>query len=957
MRNPTFDLSLLHLRSSDCTGGVSIACSCAGKSGGTAIQSNRSADLPTVSDSGVGYGQFDDVEFTRTEAISMFSACKPVQDSSAASFRDICLNLSNMILWSISLEVHMRQSSKIIALSLLLLLVAALGATTTDTSQTETSPPVPLWAPFWSSRAFTVRCGMSVPFDSLNSLCAFDLYGDGVPSLLIAGTYPHILSPGLGSRFAHDLTVINPSMPNPYQRCDDHIGVMFPDQDVLSGDLNHDGVEDVVAIDSNGIRIYLGTYTPVREDLGTCTEYDICSEWGFENPESGIATYPIARNHAFYEYAQLQDVDADGHLDIILVYWGELGVRYGDGQGGFSEEDLSMKFPGTPESALWGTFQESEGLWILTSEYPVTEQTPTADDTGLWFLSQDTGEIQKVLDVYGISLATGDFNADGREDFTLITAINEFSIYLAENDGFSLAQIIQIPYDSSWREFARYIDVGVGDFNGDGYSDIVALMKDPAQLRIYYNKGDASFHDPIQHLLEAPPELRDQLQGQVVFYEGITDFLIDDLNKDGGDDLVFLLDGLYVQVLVPSSLPLGYGLQYDRGYRQVHAADLDNDGTREIISIREGWTMGSCDQSDISLFSFSATGILQHEFLFRPASCEGDMCDVPEEITTGYLNDDEFLDIVVLSECDKDGSGAPVSEQVSVWYGTGNGIDFDLAWTYTFPSDMKLRSELFVWDYNRDNRDDVGVVLSSRNSMGILLTSSSDAGAPTLEWLDITDIKLFGPIEIEGHTAMMGVHPNQDISPGPYEIVLVDRDGIRSITETNCFDVTSLISHDWTGDGADDISFIGLREVHPTSSTSIGFRRVWGHEDEAMAVVVGFFASTPSGEFTVTFRETENWPFGKRTYASQEPLLGDFDGDGDMDLAVKGRSLYSINADVIVLLWQGGEFSQLATLHPIASGWLFSSDVNGDGRDEIIVDIWQRPLCILPLTEQVRMEP
>jgi FG-GAP-like repeat len=848
----------------------------------------------------------------------------------------------------------MKHTSRIVALALLCL--AVLGTTTSSELKTDASTQLPLWQPFWSSRAFTVRCGTSVPFDSLRGLCTVDLYGDGVPGLLIAGTYPHILSPGLGSRFAHDLTVINPSMPDPYQQCDDHVGISFPNQDVLSGDLNHDGVEDVVAINSNGIRVYLGAYTPVRDDLSVCGEHDICTEWGFENPERGISTYPIASDYAFYHHAQLKDLDADGHLDIILVYWGELGVRYGDGHGGFSEEDLSMSFPGTPESALWGTFQESEGLWILTSEYPATEQTPMADDTGLWFLSQDTGEIEKILDVYGISLATGDFNGDGREDFTLITAINEFSIYLAEDDGFSLAQTIQIPRESGWVDFAFYVSVGVGDFNGDGYSDIVSLMKDPAQLRIYYNKGDASFHDPIQHLLEAPPELRDQLTGQGIIYEGITDFLIEDLNKDGGDDLVFLLDEIYVQVLVPSAIPLGYGLQYDRGYRQIHAADLDNDGVRELISIRESWTEGSCDQSDVSLFSFSTTGILQHEFLFRPASCEGDMCDVPRAITTAHLNDDGFLDIVVLSECDNDGSGAPIPE-VSVWYGTGNRTDFNLGWTYTFSSDVKVRSELFVWDYNGDDRDDICVVRTSRDSMGILLAPSSDADPLHLEWLDITDIKLFGSITIEGQTAMMGVRPNQDISPGPYEIVLVDSSGIRVVAETDCFDVTSLISHDWTGDGVDDISFMGLRDVHPTSSTSIGFRRAWGHEDEAMAVVIGFFASTPSGEFTVTFRETENWPFGKRTYASQEPLLGDFDGDGDTDLAVKGRSLYNTNADVIVLLWQGGEFSQLATLHPIASGWLFSSDVNGDGKDEIIVDIWQRPLCILPLTEQARMEP
>ncbi len=818
--------------------------------------------------------------------------------------------------------------------------------------------PVPLWEPVWSPRFFAFRCSTSPHVDVLGSFCEFEVGLNGPPGILIAGTYPHILIPGLDGRFALDLSVVNPSMQRNYLECE-RSGTRFPQQDVLSGDLNHDGNQDMLAINSNGIHVYLGTRTPVRGELANCSENSICEIWEFETSEVDDSTYPISGNHSYYLHAQLQDYDVDGNLDIALFYEGEFGVRYGDGKGGFSESELLLEVPGIPQSVLWGTFQGSYGFWILTHESAHSELAAEADDAGLWFLREGTNKVEKILDVYGVSLTSGDFNADGFDDLALITFINEFSIYLSSEDGFSLLGTHQIDIDPMGKIAGdRFLDVAVGDFNGDGYSDIAAFQREPAELLLYYNRQDGSFHPPVQHTLGLPPELVSQLEDSNanIIHEGINDVLVLDINADGGDDLVFLQDDFIVQVLIPTSEPLGYGLQNDGPYRQEHAADLNNDGVVELLSVREHWTEHSCDQSEIFQIDFSSSGILNTRSFLRLGGSDDCICYNVKEIATADLNEDDFLDVVVLSSCDND-KGTTSYQVVSVWAGNGSTAGPSPMWSYAFSPEEQLSYSLHIWDFDGDQMDDIGVVLQSGEKMGVFATTElQEMGSiPPLLWLDISDIRLFEPIKLpDAQSAIIGVRPTEPESiAGPQEIVLVSRDGIRPIAETDSFTITGLVAHDWTGDSIEDITMIGLKIVDPINKASIGFRQVWGHEHEAMAVVLGFFEGALSGDFIATFQEIENWPFGMRPYRTSKPITGDFDGDGDCDLALSANNLEAQDVVVVVLLWHEESFGQLAELHPIESGWLFPADINIDGKDEILVDIWSGPICILSLTEQV----
>jgi hypothetical protein len=232
---------------------------------------------------------------------------------------------------------------------------------------------------------------------------------------------------------------------------------------------------------------------------------------------------------------------------------------------------------------------------------------------------------------------------------------------------------------------------------------------------------------------------------------------------------------------------------------------------------------------------------------------------------------------------------------------------------------------------------------------------AEEGEVPPLEWIEIADIQLLGTIRLPGSDALMGVRPDRLGIEGPYDIVLVSDSGVRTIVETDCFAVTGLVAHDWTGDDLQDIVFIGLREVSDLSPAFIGFselHRLLGYGHVPMAVVLGLFSSTLDGDFDITFREIEGWPLGKRPHVGEPPLIGDFDGDGDKDLAMPGRRSLDVDTDIILLLWEDSTFQYIATMHPTFPGSLFSSDIDRDGQDEILIDTWDGPICILSLTGQ-----
>ena len=88
------------------------------------------------------------------------------------------------------------------------------------------------------------------------------------------------------------------------------------------------------------------------------------------------------------------------------------------------------------------------------------------------------------------SVATGDFNNDGRLDVVMKTD-NGFSVALGNGDGTfqkAVTYTTQLAYS-----------LAVADFNGDGNLDIVVANEneDPSTVSVYLGNGDGTFQAPI----------------------------------------------------------------------------------------------------------------------------------------------------------------------------------------------------------------------------------------------------------------------------------------------------------------------------------------------------------------------------------------------------------------------------------------------------------------------------
>jgi hypothetical protein len=88
------------------------------------------------------------------------------------------------------------------------------------------------------------------------------------------------------------------------------------------------------------------------------------------------------------------------------------------------------------------------------------------------------------------SIATGDFNNDGKLDVVMITN-NGFSVALGNGDGTlqkAVTYTTQLAYS-----------LAVADFNGDGKLDIVVANEneDPSTVSVYLGNGDGTFQAPI----------------------------------------------------------------------------------------------------------------------------------------------------------------------------------------------------------------------------------------------------------------------------------------------------------------------------------------------------------------------------------------------------------------------------------------------------------------------------
>lgn len=314
-------------------------------------------------------------------------------------------------------------------------------------------------------------------------------------------------------------------------------------------------------------------------------------------------------------------------------------------------------------------------------------------------------------------------------------------------------------------------DAKSGDFNNDGFIDIVSANLASNSLSIMLGNGDGTFRSQVTYQTGTEPY-------------GVT---ISDFNNDGNLDLA---NTDYISGSISVFLGNGNGTfqartSYATGVNpfSVHAADLDGDGAVDLISADPG-------SARLSIFFGNGDGTFQS----RESSVLGGSVRF---VNSGDLDGDGDLDLVTNDQ---------TTGTLRVHLGNGDGT-FQ---TYTSYAVGSAAASIAIADLNGDGALDIATADTSGNAMSVLLGNGNGTFRARVSYATGAAPERTGVADLNGDGIMdlVGSHPG---GGGFISILIGNGNGTYQAARSQATGVTPLSINfaDFNQDGVLDFLTAG----------------------------------------------------------------------------------------------------------------------------------------------------
>ena len=296
--------------------------------------------------------------------------------------------------------------------------------------------------------------------EGTNFVLVADLNGDGIPDLMLESNPVSIYLGHTNGTYTLAATISIPQAPPSYP-------------DVIA-DFNGDGIPDLAIplYGSNGVAILLG------KGNGTFAEPVIATVPGFPTDITQIVD---------------ADFNGDGIPDLAVIDGDNsvVDILLGNGDGTFTTETTNPPISGIPLNFATGDFNGDGKMDLAVTQTNGTIAILLGNGDGTFAAS---GSVNSASGGSPSPIAVADFNGDGKLDIAVTAGAytsHSVSVLTGNGDG-----TFDSPFSSPGSTSTSVTWIQVADFNQDGAADVV-LADSNGTATVFFNNGGGSLSESV----------------------------------------------------------------------------------------------------------------------------------------------------------------------------------------------------------------------------------------------------------------------------------------------------------------------------------------------------------------------------------------------------------------------------------------------------------------------------